>query len=205
MKHFLFIISFFFSFSLHCQVNILFVGNHKEICFTKDSVEITKAKKLPKDLTIFKSILIFSNAESCFSSSDLVRLEKYLNDGGGVYCGADNWPLLAESQQITMNLYAKECWGNFNVDTTSVKSEKASNQLFSPSDSFPAGKTTVAFPMDYRLRVEVWLDDQPFILTGDYGKGKIVIDCGYSRFYCDVMDETRNGILESIIGYLSSE
>lgn len=205
MKHVLFIFTFFLSHLLYGQMKILFVGNHEEICFTKDSIDIVKSKKLPDDLAVFKSILIFSNAESCLSSSDLVRLEKYLNNGGGVYCGADNWPLQAESQQITMNLYAKECWGNFHEDTTTVKLEKTSNQLFTASDSFPTGKTTVAFPMDYRLRVEVWLKDQPLILTGDYGKGKIVIDCGYSRFYCDTMDDRRNGILESIISYLGSD
>lgn len=202
MKHFLFILLFFLSLSAQGQIKILFLGNHEKICFTKDSIEITKSKKLPESILEFNAILIFSNAESCFTQNDIVRLENYLNEGGGIYCGADNWPLQAESQQITMALYAKECWGNFHEDTTTVKLEKTSNQLFTASDSFPAGKTTVAFPMDYRLRVEVWLEDQPLILTGDYGKGKIVIDCGYSRFYCDTMDNTRNGILESIIDYL---
>ena len=204
MKFFLIIFLFFICPTVQGQVKILFLGNYDEICFTYDSIEITKSKKLPDDITVFKSILIFSNAESGLSSFDITQLEKYLNNGGGIYCGADNWPLQAESQQITMALYTKECWGNFNDDTTMVKLEKTSNQLFVASDSFPVGKTTVAFPMDYRLRVEVWLEDQPLILTGDYGKGKIVIDCGYSRFYCDTMDENRNGILDAIINYLGN-
>jgi len=44
--------------------------------------------------------------------------------------------------------------------------------------------------LDYRLKVEAWLNDQPLILSGNYKKGRIIIDGGYSRFYCENMSKT---------------
>ena len=56
--------------------------------------------------------------------------------------------------------------------------------------------------MDYRLKVEVWLDDQPLIQSGEIGLGKIVIDGGYSRFYCANHDAEIDGIFLAILKWL---
>ena len=191
------------SFSGKGQVKILFIGNMDSICFQHDSIELSKTKKLPSDLSAYKSIFIFSNATSAFSVNDIQKLVNYLNAGGGIYCGAENWPLQAESKQLTLFLYSKESWGDFNEEKTNLSSEKTNNRLFNDT-IFPAGRSTVAFPLDYRLKVEVWLEDQPLVLSGNYGNGRIVIDGGYSRFYCSSTDTQRDEILKSILKFLIS-
>ncbi len=203
MKYLIAFTFLFFSNSpCHSQQKILFLGNTSSICFEKDSIEIVKTDKLPDSLTIYQAIFIFSTAESILSSSDIVRIKNYLEKGGGLYCGAENWPLQAESRQITLAFYAKESWGNFDQNEGIIQSENTKNNLFEKSDTFPAGLTTVAFPMDYRLKVEVWVDDQPLIQSGEIGLGKIVIDGGYSRFYCVNHDAEIDGIFMAILRYL---
>ena len=187
---------------IHSQQKILFLGNTSSICFEKDSIEIVKYDKLPDSLTSFQAIFIFSTAESILSSSDILRLKNYLEKGGGLYCGAENWPLQAESRQITLAFYAKESWGNFDQEKGVIQSENTKNNLFEKRDTFPAGSTTVAFPMDYRLKVEVWVDDQPLIQSGEIGAGRIVIDGGYSRFYCANHDGEIDGIFLAILTWL---
>lgn len=203
MKIFISILLFSISFSIHSQVKILFLGNISNICFEKDSVEIIKANKLPDTLSSYNSIFIFSTAESNLSSNDINQLQKYLENGGGLYCGAENWPLQAESRQITMALYSKESWGNFEQINGQIKGEKTKNELFVTTDTFPAGSTTVAFPMDYRLKVEVWVNDQPLIQSGNMGLGRIIIDGGYSRFYCGSGDAEIDEIFLAILKYLN--
>jgi hypothetical protein len=56
-----------------------------------------------------------------------------------------------------------------------LKDDSDNNQDF-------ALQSTVTFPMDYRLKVEVWSGDEPLILSGNFGKGKIILDGGYARF-----------------------
>ena len=68
----------------------------------------------------------------------------------------------------------------------------------------PAGKTTSAFPLDYRLKVEAWVSDQALILSGNIGKGRIIIDGGYSRFYCENTNELSVEMLSRFITYLNS-
>lgn len=203
MKYLIAFTFLFFSNSpCHSQQKILFLGNSSSICFEKDSISISKTDKLPDSLSSFQAIFIFSTAESILSSSDILRIKDYLEKGGGLYCGAENWPLQAESRQITLAFYAKESWGNFDQEKGVIQTEDTKNNLFLKSDTFPAGSTTVAFPMDYRLKVEVWVDDQPLIQSGTIGDGKIVIDGGYSRFYCANNDVEIDGIFLAILKWL---
>ncbi len=189
------------AFSAESQKKILFIGNYQSICFSMDSLEIEKKGELPSDLTIYQSIFLFSSAESALTSIDVIRLENYLFDGGNIYCGAENWPLQAESNQLTSLLFGKICWGNFEEKQTNIEASASTNHLFVTQDTFPTGKTTVAFPLDYRLKVEVWVNDHPLILSGNYGNGNIILDGGYSRFYCETMDATRNEILKMIVQF----
>ena len=190
------------NFTSFSQKQILFLGNTSSICFQSDSIEIIKSATLPDSISNFNSIFVFSTAESIFSISDINRLKNYIEKGGGFYCGSENWPLQAESRQITMAFYSKESWGNFDQKNGIISTEKTNNDLFVNTENFPAGKTTVAFPMDYRLKVEVWVNDEPLIQSGKIGMGKIVIDGGYSRFYCESMDSEKLEIFESILKFL---
>jgi hypothetical protein len=110
----------------------------------------------------------------------------------------------SESNQITKNLYAKESYGEFeqkDAETTSERGELRLDELA----NVPAGTTTVAFPLDYRLKVEAWVEDQPLILTGKIGKGKIIIDGGYSRFYCPIQSEASDQLYQRFVEYLSQD
>lgn len=187
---------------LLAQQNILVMGNTEPVCYQTDSIHIMTEKKLPDSLHLFDAIFVFSTAESVLLKEDIPRIEQYISEGGGVYCGFENWPLQAESQLLTMYLYTRECWGNFDQTYSKVENKASTNQVFSETDSFPAGKTTVAFPLDYRLKVEVWLNDQPLILSGTYGKGKVIIDGGYSRFYCKSITEETEKVFEEILRFL---
>ncbi len=179
----------------------LVVGNVQRLCLP-DSTLVFK-QSLPDSLEAFNTIFLFSNATSLLSSDDVVRIDSFIVQGGGLYGGADNWPLQAEANQITQKLYKKESFGNYQEDIA-ISNEKG-NLALSDLDTIPAGTSTSAFPMDYRLRVEAWIADQPLILSGEHGKGRIVIDTGYSRFYCDLRDENTDIIFEKVFRYLRGE
>lgn len=193
-----------FTFNAISQSKILFVGNINSICLDFDSIKIIKENKLPINLSEFRSIFIFSGAESIFSGEDVIRLKEFIERGGGIYCGADNWPLQAESRQLTMAFYSKESWGNFEEKTGNIQTEKTTNQLFEKTNSFPSGSSTVSFPLDYRLKVEIWKEDQPLIQSGNFGLGKIIIDGGYSRFYCETVDIEKIKIFENMLLFLNN-
>lgn len=154
-------------------------------------------------LDSFNTIYFFSNATSNLSDADIESIENFIVEGGGLYMGADNWPLQAETNQITRQFYQKEAFGNYSSDVaqTNVKG----NLKLSEMDTVPAGTTTSAFPLDYRLTVEAWVEDQPLILTGTYGNGHLVIDTGYSRFYCDQRNDKTDLLLLRIKEFLRKE
>ena len=56
--------------------------------------------------------------------------------------------------------------------------------------------------MDYLLKIKVWINYQSLIQSGEIGKGKIVIDGGYSRFYCEEMNAEEKEIFDGILRYL---
>lgn len=160
------------------------------------------ASELPKKLDHFQSILLFSSAKSELSESETERIINYVFHGGGLYCGAESWPLQAESNQITDQVYFKKSYGSY-TQQIAQPSLVPGNLNLKELDSIPTGKTAVAFPMDYQLRVEAWIDDQPLIQTGKIGKGKIIIDGGYSRFYCNQRNSTTDKMFEQFLSYLS--
>lgn len=192
---FLFIINHSFS-----QLAIL--GNTKKICLTGDS-NVSKVDTLPADLTIYKAVMIFSNSTSSISDGDVERLINYVESGGGLYLGSENFPLQAESNQITRTVYNKESYGAFSSKTATV-AETEGNLRLSTDDTLPAGNSTVAFPLDYRLNVEAWVNDEPLILTGLLKDGRIVIDGGYSRFYCDQNVPETQIVMKKIIDFLTN-
>lgn len=179
----------------------LVMGNLNRVCLP-DSTLIIK-DQLPDTLHTFNTIFLFSNATSFLSSEDVIRIDSFIAQGGGLYNGADNWPLQAEANQITQKLYKKESFGYYTEDLAVSNNE--GNLALSELDTIPAGTSTAAFPMDYRLRVEAWIADQPLILSGEHGKGRIVIDTGYSRFYCDMRDENTDLVFEKVFKYLRGE
>lgn len=168
--------------SCYSQEQLLLIGNCEKLCYL-DAFSIAPSNTLPLDLSPFKAIYIFSNSTSQLTPTDIGRIVSFVEDGGGLYTGSENWPLQAESRQITQEIYKKENYGEYQITSASSSVQDGNLQLNSISE-IPAGESTVAFPLDHRLTVEAWIEDQPLILSGNYGKGRIIIDGGYSRFYC---------------------
>lgn len=174
------------------------MGNVERICLPDSQLIYTEY--LPDSLKKYHTIFLFSNSTSFLSADDAIRIDSFVVNGGGLYNGSDNWPLQAEANQMTKKLYHKESFGNYDMDV--AVSGDAGNLALSELDTIPAGKSTAAFPMDYRLKVEAWVADQPLILSGNHGKGRVVVDTGYSRFYCDMRDENTDAIFEKVYRFL---
>ena len=201
MNKFLLFFCFLIPTTLFSQNKILFVGNIAQICYEDSFSTIELSSDLPEALSSYSAIFLFSSAQSILNEKKVEQLLQFLNGGNGLYLGSENWPLQAESNIMTNLLFSKNAWGDFN-EPNAVLSEKG---IFKEMQSIPAGTTTVAFPLDYRLKVEAWINDEPLILSGESYKGKIIIDGGYSRFYCNIDKEGKNSfMLNQFIDFLTS-
>lgn len=199
---FFFILSFFAGFS---QQNGLVLGRSLVLPQTNQPVRITFSHSLPPDsLEKYHFILVFSSAHSNLSEQHIELLQEYVWNGGGLYIGADNWPFFAESNQLTQAFFGKSYWGNQNGEMAEVNTATCSNRIFKDQSEVPSGESTVSFPMDYRLKVEAWNGDEPLILSGSFGKGKIILDGGYSRFNTELFSSSETGqMLEKILLFIA--
>jgi hypothetical protein len=118
-----------------------------------------------------------------------------------LYVGAENWPLQAEANQITSYFYQKECFGN-HIDSIATSETYGTNLVLEDMPSIPAGVSTVSFPLHPGLKVEAWVNDEPLILSGMIGNGRIVIDGGYSRFYEKLMTPESELVWTRILEFL---
>ena len=180
------------------QIKVLFTGNYSSICYMNDSIELYSFPQLPKEISKYDAVFIFSTAHSILNKDDIEKLNQFLNQGKGIYIGAENWPLQAESNQLTSFFYSKEVWGNF-TDKNAIPTKLG---LIKIADSIPAGSSTVVFPLDYRLKVEAWINDEPLILSGKLVGGHVILDGGYSRFYCIDSKNTNQQLLSDFIRFL---
>ncbi len=182
------------------QQSVLVIGNHDALCL-EDSIKFERTDSLPSSLHSFDAIMLFSGSTSHLSEKDVDRIVYFVESGGGLYSGAENWPLQAESNQLTHRIYKKESFGSFDVSKAEVNKENGNLELQS-MEILPAGTTTVAFPMDHRLKVEAWIEDQPLILSGEIAEGRIIIDGGYSRFYCNARNDKTDTLLREFLKFL---
>jgi len=201
MNNLLLFFSLLFSTTLFSQNKILFIGNISQICYEVSNSTIELSSDLPETLSSYSAIFLFSSAQSILNEKKVEQLLQFLNVGKGLYLGSENWPLQAESNVMTNLLFSKNSWGDFSEPNAQL-SEKG---IFEEMKTIPSGTTTVAFPMDYRLKVEAWVNDEPLILSGEYYKGKIIIDGGYSRFYCNIEKSGNNNfMLNQFIDFLTA-
>lgn len=146
----------------------------------------------------FKIVFVFSTGNNFLKKSDEDSLISYVQKGGNLYLGAENTPFLEESNQILKSIYNFEAYGDFVADTLKIDS----NSNFDlAQEKILSGKSTVSYPIDYRLKVEAWSNDNPIILSGKIDQGKIMIDGGYSRFY---NTENSRKLLDEILNYFLS-
>lgn len=182
---------------------ILVVGNSSRLGLVDDSTyQFHFSDSIPDTLSNYSSIMIFSTSYSSMDSSERKRMYAFVEEGGGLYCGADNMPFQSEFNTISYELIGKKTWGNFEEN-------KALSNEYSPlklkcSDTIDAGETPVAVPLDVRMEVEAWINDEPIITSMKYGNGMIVFDGGYSRFYAP-MSVSGLCVLETIIELLHRE
>ena len=180
------------------QGQILLLGNTKQFCLSDSTIQFISSEKVPEVLSEFDAIMVFSSAHSRLSSNDIDQIIQFVTDGGGLYIGSENWPLQSEGILLTERIYAKSAW----AAVENSKKEISNNGIFSEISEFPPGVTPVVFPLDFQLRVEVWYNDEPLILTGRVGSGKILIDGGYSRFYCQSLGKKENEVFKIVLDYL---
>jgi hypothetical protein len=198
MKWFAFIFSLTLLTSSHCQEQILLLGNTKQLCFSDSTIQFVFAETLPKETSAFRTIMVFSSAHSRLSSADIDHILDFVSAGGGLYIGNENWPLQAEGSALTERLYSKSVW----TAPESAKKEISNMGIFRDVEDFPPGSTPVVFPLDFQLQVEVWYNDEPLILSGKLGKGNLLIDGGYSRFYCNSLGEFEKEVLTIVLNFL---
>jgi hypothetical protein len=160
----------------------LILGRNFPLPEIDSSVQLQYATSFPNDsLKIYDFILIFSSSNSNLNNGNIAEIQSYVNQGGNLYLGADNWPFVEESNQLTQIFFGKRYWGNQELNNELMRKKKPLKEVSDNNQDY-AAQSTVNFPMDYRLKVEVWSGDEPLILSGNFGKGKIILDGGYARF-----------------------
>ncbi len=189
---------FLLSFSAFSQEDsVLFLGNYQKVCVPSPFVH--KSDSLPDNLKDYSMVFIYSGAHSFLDSNDIERIVLYVHQGGNIYIGGENWPLQAELNEVTNFLFQKTCYGNYDgVDAESAKNGRLE---LSALDRIPSGKSTTSLPLDPGINVEAWTNDQPLIVSAVMGKGKLVMDGGYSRFYCEFESEDTKKVWESIVRF----
>jgi hypothetical protein len=126
-------------------------------------------------------LVIFSTANSRLGEVEQNLILAFVNAGGSLYLGAENFPFNEECNQLSEKFLQLKGYGNFEND--SLKFSPNNFLDLSEHSNFDAGISTICFPMDYRTQVLAWSNDNPIIISTRYGAGKIILDGGYSRFY----------------------
>lgn len=191
-----FLILVFFCEKLYAQKEILVIGNYDEICFDTN-LNIEFGKDLDQ-LLDFDVALIFSGTSSAVQSQNISKIVEFISNGGSLYLGCDNWPFQAESNMILENLFSFHSWGNFNAAIAEVNQSSELTNL----KEIPPGNSVAVFPLNPNFKVDVWLNDKPLIMSGNFEKGILVIDGGYSRFFCSNMNEDSTTVFSDLIKYL---
>lgn len=171
-----------FAAGVFAQSKGLILGRNIQLPDLDSSIQLKYASVFPMDsLKNFDFILIFSSSNSNLTKEAVFNIEEYVNQGGRLYLGADNWPFVEESNQLTQVFFGKRYWGNQSLNNELMHEKKLLKNDSVQEPNF-AAQSIVTFPMDYRLKVEVWSGDEPLVLSGNFGKGKIILDGGYARF-----------------------
>ncbi len=184
---------------LFAQKDILVIGNSDEICFDS-SYNVNIANNLD-DLLSYDIALIFSGVSSRIKKEDFSNIIEFVSRGGGLYLGCENWPFQAETNQILDHFFSFQSWGNFQSSYAKVSDDSEITEL----KEIPTGNSVTVFPMNSNFKVDVWLDDNPIVMSGDFNNGRIVVDGGYSRFYCSEINETSKMFFLNLMKYLGSQ
>lgn len=156
----------------YSQIVVGMIGNTKPLCLPEmDSIEFKVIQSIDS-IDSNDVVMVFSTAYSNITKSERERIIEYMENGGTLFIGCENWPLQSEGNLLTSSILNKEFWG----DT------KESNMSLSEDQN---GVSVVHFPMDSRLSVVSWKGDEPVLLISDHFGGRLILDGGYSKYYCN--------------------
>lgn len=201
MKHLLLTFHFLQLLNSGLSQDVLILGNSESIVLKEvENVSYTIQSEIPKELDSFDCIFIFSTAKNTYSETQFQQLLNYVSRGKGLYCGAENYPLNAEFDQFLNLLTGQVSYGKYDCKQASF--DQQSNLKHENLEEVASGNSIVSFPLDHRMQVDLWVNDQPLVASMNYENGRIVLDGGYSRFYSGNSDDV-NQLWISIVKYLS--
>ncbi len=173
----------FFFFSFFCSGQDVLVYGNNQINLQDDL--IINAKRIDSitqnKLDSCSILVIFSTANSRLGEVEQNIILDFVNAGGSLYLGAENFPFNEECNQLSEKFLQLKGYGNFDND--SLKFSPNNFLDLSEQSNVESGISTICFPMDFRTKVIAWSNDNPIIISARFGKGKIILDGGYSRFY----------------------
>jgi hypothetical protein len=182
MKRLFFLAFFLQAFFAQSQDTILVLGRDSIFPNLVEYPAIFKSTFSEKILKTTRIIVVISSVQSNLSEEDVELLYNFVFQGGSMYIAAENEPFTSEANQLTQRFFFKQFQGEITDTIAKVAIPYSSNGLFRDAKDVDAGKTVTSFPLDYRLKVELWVADNPLIMSAQFGEGRVILDGGYSRF-----------------------
>jgi hypothetical protein len=173
----------FFSLSFFCFGQKVLMYGNTQVNFREELIlEVIRIDSIVQnELDSCDLLLIFSTGNSRLSEEEQNLIVDFVNEGGSLYLGAENFPFNEECNQLSERFLQLKGYGNFVSDSLMFSVDNSLDLIEKPN--FESGISTICFPMDFRTKVIAWSNDNPIIISAEYGKGKIILDGGYSRFY----------------------
>lgn len=182
----------FFSYLCRAQESILVLGNADSVCWD-DSFNVNTHLDSSDHLEDYSVIFVFSSAISDLSDSLINQLDSAVfHQGISLYIGAENWPMQAQANALTEQMFQEQF---YSVEQTS----KSEFELHDVKES------VVYFPLSFNFQPILWDQDEPVLQVGTYGKGKVMIDGGYSRFYCGNSDDDSRELFNKLMKMLGKD
>jgi hypothetical protein len=188
----------FFSLSFFCIGQEVLMYGNSQVNFHEELIlEVRRIDSIVQnELDSCDLLLIFSTGNSRLSEEEQNLIVDFVTEGGSLYLGAENFPFNEECNQLSERFLQLKGYGNFVSDSLMFSADNSLDLIGKPN--FESGISTISFPMDFRTKVIAWSNDNPIIISAEFGKGKIILDGGYSRFY----NEENRMFFEIILTFL---
>ncbi len=196
MNHYLLIFclsSFFF-----CNSQEIWFSNNSKVC--SESINEVYLKTEKKDTFHHKIYFLFSNSTMIISEEKCDSIIADVFNGASLYCGLENDPLQTEGTYILHKMFALCTYASASSCSISQKVEANELSNLKVANDVSYQNTPLYFPMSEMYKIELWQDDQPVLVSAKYGKGKVIFDGAYARFYCE--NWINDGLIEEIFRYL---
>lgn len=174
---------------------VIVYGNHQPICHLKNCIYIDSISKIK--FYAGKTFYILSTLQT-ISEKEVALIKNHLQLGGNLYIGLDNWPHQKEgvvilSSWFQIHFYDEEKKGHL---------KKGYGVLNGPDSINSYVQSNGYFSIHPNFKIEYWSNDCPVIMSAQHGKGRMIIDGGYVRFFCENISKEDAILLNEIIQYL---